>query len=162
MAEKAKNKNSMWKLAIIVIVILLLVFLAGPSLIGIPGGGGPLTSFCIAQSNYTCGAISYSHITGNVTLVVGQSTGIDWTLTSVYFVPQGAQMVNGTPTIVTSEPGNVIIGGLPSGETASVTLPVSSTTNMGAKISGSIWVKYQTSSAGLHYIQLATIHMSAI
>jgi len=107
----------------------------------------------------------YQHTTGNVTLTLRQETGTNWASATIYFVPQGTQIINGTPSSITNgSSGNIIIDGLNNGQNVSVTLAISSptSTQAGKLVSGQIWSKYWTSSGGPYYAQIAVITMKAV
>ncbi len=158
------KKGSWWKWVVgfIVIIILSAVFLSG---IWLPFQGTPLSTRCITQQNYTCSEVVYSHSTGNLTLIIGQSTRYNWTSVSIYFVPFGTANVGGIPSTILDgiASGNVIMQGLASGSTSSITLRISSpsVTQKGTVANGSIWAKYTTSNGGPYYAQMALLKTSA-
>ena len=127
--------------------------------------GEPLSTICHPMLNYSCSGVIYSHTTGNVTLIIGQATGVNWTSTIVYFVPHGVQNVNGTPiTVINGISGNTLITGMPTGTTTQITLGVSSHayTTEGTEALGSLWAKYWTANGGPYYVEIATIKTTAI
>jgi len=164
-AKDPKKSSSILKWEVAAVAVIIIAGLIYLLLIWTPSGA-PISTMCLPQTGYQCSSsIIYHYSTGNATLLVGQTTGINWTSASIYFVPQGTQNINGTPiTIIQGESENVIMGGLNSGQTISVTLAISSPTSTqpGAEAVGSIWAKYSTSAGGPYYTQMATIKMGAI
>lgn len=186
MDKKSKKAKSTLKqtvvifiIAVVVVVYLLIRFLTYSP-------GEPLGSTCIppsAQSEFLCEAPAYYHGTvgtypaGNVVLTVGQNTGTNWIAANIFFVPQGTPLnTQKVPSSITTTgvvPGfgtaeaNVIMGGLISGQTATVSLgvPGPSTVPLGATISpaGTVWTQYWNFTGGPYYTQIGVmINLRAI
>ena len=82
---KIQNKNSWLKaikiLLIIATVIIIVFFFIQPN-------GDPLITTCLPPASaYTCIISSYNNGTLNVT--VGQSTGSNWAVANIIYLPQG-------------------------------------------------------------------------
>jgi uncharacterized protein (UPF0333 family) len=147
-----------WAILIIAIVLVALYALGVFS-----GGASSLGTACISQTGFVCQNPVYSHSTGNVMLTVGQASGINWVTANVAFIPTGTSV----PSTPTSFPtGNAISGGLASGNTASILLPVSANTiAVGQTETGQIWAEYTTSSGGSstpYYAEIGTITLKAV
>ncbi len=136
----------------------------------------PVSTTCEAVSGYQCSAVTFNHgnigtyPAGNVVMTFGENTGVDWVAANVFWVPQfWSTTVSGVPSIIPSSgltlatesgEGNIIVGGLVSGQTAQVSLPVfganTSPINLGATVSGTVWAQYWTASGGPYYNQIQT------
>ncbi len=134
------------------------------------------SSSCVPLSGYQCSAVIFDHGTigtyssgyaaGNVIMTFGQNTGQTWTAANVFWVPGfTATNTSGIPVTIPASGmtpgtgnGNVIIGGLISGQSVELSLPVinltGSTVNLGVRIQGTIWAQYWTNSGGPYYVQI--------
>jgi hypothetical protein len=152
-----------WALLIISIVIIALVS------IGV-FNGTPLGTTCIASPGFTCQVISYSQLSGNVVVTIGQDSGTTWTTANIVFVNlsqessvvssglSGGQVV----PMQAGGPANTITP-LPSGLSVTLTLPATSPVRVGSGLSGYIWVSYTTgsSSGATTQAQLASLTAKA-
>ncbi len=139
-----ENQAKLSVAAVVVIVVLLASYL-----------------FISSSGSAALAAQDYSHATGNLTLSVTQSTGSDWAVAYVLFVPAGTAYLDGVPLVDWNSSVSVQ-GGLASGRPTSVTLPVSGPVAFGTRISGSAWSKYQINAGGtFYYAQLAVVNASA-
>ena len=69
-----------WAILIIAVVMVALFSL------GILGGS-PLSTTCLPQSGYQCSSVIYHG--GQLQVTVGQTTGNNWAVANIFFVPQG-------------------------------------------------------------------------
>ncbi len=134
------------------------------------------TTTCAATPGYQCSAVTFNHGTlgtfpaGNVVLTFGQNTGQTWTAANVFWVPQFWTGTNaGVPSIIPGSgmtsatqlgQGNIIAGGLVSGQAQQISLPVFganvSPVNLGTVVGGTIWAQYWTTAGGPYYTQIQT------
>ena len=172
MAKASKVKKSL-SVAIIAVVILIMALYLFTTSQEKPNIGECITTpHNSTYSPYICDSMSYSHITGNITLKFGQDTGTNWTTANMVFV-FGTLESNMTPDAFNQSSGAVengnVIGQLPSGKMfkslKSVTLPVSSpiSTLLGTVAEGALWVAYSTSQNSTpHFVRVAVISTKAI
>jgi|GEM_PF-681120 hypothetical protein len=160
-----KNKYFPIVPALSIIAFLVYIFFFATA---IQLGGGILGTTCIASSGYLCQNPIYQHSSGYIIVTLGQSTGTSWTSANFMFVPQGQAVASGLPVTLTSTAfatglGNTITGGLKSGQTTVVYLPVNGITSVpvGTPVTGSIWARYDTSNQSVHYVEIATINIKA-
>ncbi len=147
-----------WAILIIAIVIAALF------LIGAFNGG--LGTFCNAQPGYTCSVTQYSAATGNLVVVIGQSSGSSWMTANAAFVPTASESnVVSTSSISAFSQNTAALANLGSGTSAAVTLPVSAPgTVAGSSTTGYIWVQYTTATTGSGssvLVQVATVGAKA-
>jgi hypothetical protein len=166
--------------AILIIAVVLVALFA----LGI-FGGSPLATTCIPSSGFQCTGVTFNrgiignYPAGNVVFTVGQSTGVNWIIANVFYVPDGTALIGGVPStipasglttnLVTEGSGNVIVGGLASGQTAQVSLGVNNTAGTtilaGTSETGSVWVQFWINSIGglsaPYYVQVAKMTLKA-
>ncbi len=148
-------------------ILIIAVVLGALFSLGVFNGTALLGTTCIATSGYTCQGPVYSHTSGNLLITFGQNTGVNWATANVYFVNQTKEsvMAGGGPTAL-ALPTN-IIGTLATGQTISLSLPVSgagsSSTPIGTTVTGYLWATYTTpTSAGTTlFTQVATVTAKA-
>ncbi len=159
------NKSNILYLILLAFVIIFLTVIL-PRWLYV-GTSPPDTGNCLANYGYKCLYWIYAGASGNVTVTIGQNTGIKWATAKIYFVPQGSQVnYSGVPVLLSTGilSGNIIADGLASGSTARVTLPMSSPkTAPGVVNSGTIWAVYSTSFGGsTYYAKIATATFRAV
>ncbi len=159
------NKNNILYLVLLAFVIIFLTIIL-PRWFYV-GTSSPDTGNCLANSEYECLYWTYSGVSGNVVLTIGQNTGTRWMAAEIYFVPQGAQVNNsGVPLLLSNGilAGNTLSNGLVSGNMVRVTLPISNPeTTPGVVNSGAIWAVYSTSSVEpANYAKMATATFRAV
>lgn len=143
-----------WALLIISIVIVALVS------IGV-FNGSPLGTNCIAAAGFTCQIQSYSQLTGNLVVTIGQDSGSAWTSANIVFVNQTAESAvlstglstGQLTTMASGGPANTLSSGLPSGVTTVITLPASAPVKVGTGLNGYVWASYTTGVSGGSTIQ---------
>jgi hypothetical protein len=120
------------------------------------------TNECIAQSGYGCLNPALSASTGNLSVGIGQNTGINWTYADIVFVPQGTPISDGLPAVSFSAP-QAVYGALTSGVFYNVTLPATSPhIATGTSLNGTIWAKYYTQgSSTAQYTEMAAGEFTA-
>lgn len=157
-------------LAIISSIILALFSL------GCFGCGTRLPYECVAlsESGYYCQNPIYKVSTGNLTATIGQNTGKTWISANVEYIPEsvvsnviscGFSINGNTNCLIPAANETEISGGLVSGQTIRISIPVSlaSSTKLGQVIQGQIWVQYQTSIGGSYsYVEIATVNLQAV
>ena len=122
-------------------------------------GGNTLGTTCVAQSGYLCQNPIYSHASGNFIITAGQSTGTNWNAVSFGFQPQSVPVpTNGVPSF---PDGTNTVGNLGTGQTVSVSVPVSGPVSAGTTQSGTLWAEYQIN-GNTYYAQIATVTMKAV
>ncbi len=151
------NKNKYLIRLIIIILVLIILFIIEilPQMFGTVSSSR-LPGACTANPEYKCLEWIYSVTTGNVLVNIGQTTGTNWTTAEIYLVPNGVQTnSNGIPELLYAtgtSGGNVIVGGLDSGATAQLTLPVTVPGIFpNASNFGTIWAVYTTRSGEQPY-----------
>lgn len=147
-----------WALLIISIVVVALVS------IGV-FNGNPLGTTCIASPGFTCQVSSYSQLTGNLVVTIGQDSGTAWSSANVVFVnasQEGTVQSSGLSTgQLTPGTSNTLPSGLASGVTTTLTLPATPPTRVGSGLSGYIWVSYATSASGGSTVQAQIASVTA-
>jgi hypothetical protein len=143
--SKLKNKRNLILLGLIILtLVVIFILLSSLSTFYVPG----ITFYgCSAESGYLCQNATYNNLTGNLTVILGQGTGINWTSASIVFVPFNIATVNGVPNIsFGSNSANVLYAdnGLSSRQIVSITLPVSGPVNVNTSTHGTIWAEYRT------------------
>lgn len=173
--KKSDFKSELFNLKIhksdiIIMGIILAIILVVVWLFSLPGPFSPSAQYspCISASGYTCNGSVYNHLTGNISVKVGQNTGTSWTSANFIFVPQGTDLINGLPNIggaaFQSPPANIIYSssGFSSGQIAMLYLPATGPVNAGTTLIGSIWVAYTTEQSSVtQYAQIASIGIKA-
>lgn len=149
-----------WAILLLVIVIYAILDL------GIFNQQQHIHSECTSLTGYNCGLPVYSHTTGNLTVLLTQSTGTTWDTANVYFVPIGTPTPGGVPSSIINNPanGNYLKSGLPNGIGQTVIVPVSSPLNtpVGEQQDGALWAAYQLApNAKTYYIEVATMVITA-
>ena len=142
-----KNNNSMqYAVAAVVIVIAVLALY-----------------FLLSYSSKTTSQFqAYNHTSGNLTVVISQSTGSSWSVAYFLFVPAGTQYSNGVP-LVNWNASVLLPNVFASGSSVSVTLPVSGPVAIGTHVSGTVWSKYQFNVGGtFYYLKVGTVNTTAI
>jgi hypothetical protein len=158
---KNKNRNLIPMVAIvaILVVILIVAVVSVPSIGNVFGNiitGG--SSACTAQSGFSCGSLAYSHSTGTLSVTLSQSSGYNWAVVDVLFVPQGTALSNGLP-MVSWDNAATLNNGLANGVAATVSLPVSGAVSSGTAISGTVWVRYSMEVGGTtNYAQVGAFN----
>ncbi len=161
------KKGFGWKLILgfLAVAVLLLIYLFIQVFNYFEPHTATIQLNCISNTPpYQCPALVYDHTTGNITVQLEQSTGTNWTSTSIFFIPQGTPTIDGTPvTIMRNGSGSVVAGGLNNNQFISITLAVSSpaVTAIGTSAIGEIWAKYTTSNGGPYYSELAKVNVKA-
>jgi len=171
-AQSAMEYLMTYGWAILIIAVVLAVLFA----LGLFNGNNIVTNSCIASPGFLCTGASYSHSNANITVTLGQSTGISWVAVNFTFVPQGTPTNAGIPMIsFNSLPSNTILTtdgqGLPNDGEQLIVLPANSITPpvvVGTPIEGTIWAyyTYYTSSQGIQqkntgYAQMAVVKLKA-
>ncbi len=148
-----------WAIVILTLVaaaLLALGFFNGPQ----------ITTVCTPDLGFYCSHPIYSHTTGNVILIIQQTSSSRWITANVYFVGQGSPLNSeGIPVLILNSPlnGNIIQGGLLTGTPVQVTVPVSGQTQAGTEQQGDLWIAYQTTLNGpTYYAQAATITLKSV
>ena len=144
-------------IAVVVVAVVLVAFyaLSGSASVN-PGYNGTKPGTCTGTSTSTCTGPSYNHSNGNLSIQLMQSSGSNWTSASLVFVPAGTAFSGGTPEVSWSNSASVS-GGLLTGVSRSVKVPVSGPVSIGSHVSGTVWAQYQITSGGtVYYAQLAT------
>lgn len=122
---------------------------------------------CIANPYFYCVNAFYNHQNGDIELVLGQNTGINWTSVNFVFVHEGTALNNGMPEIsFISYPANTMYAknGTKSGEALNISLPVKNNVSVkvGTTAVGFIWVKYiKENNSTPQYTQIASINIRA-
>ncbi|MDE1823362.1 MAG: hypothetical protein KGI00_05225 [Candidatus Micrarchaeota archaeon] len=144
-------------IAVVLVAVVLIAFYALSSSPAVnPGYHGTKPGTCTGTSTSTCSSPSYNHSTGNLSVQLMQSSGSNWTVASAIFVPAGTAFSGGTPVVSWNDAAS-ITGGLPSGVSKSVRVPVSGPVSIGQHVAGTIWAQYQITTGGtVYYMQLAT------
>jgi hypothetical protein len=149
MAKQNSKNNTTMVIAFVVIVAVIasiLFFLYKPSQVPIAG------SSCVGQANFACGSSAYNYANGNLTATITQSSGSNWSIATIIFVPQGTAWTGGT----------TLNNGLKNGVSTTVMLPVSGPVQIGTKVDGTIWAQYQTNVGGtMYYAELAAVNATA-
>ena len=164
-SKSLTNKSNIMYLILLAFVILFLTVIL-PQWFYV-GTSPPDTGNCLANSEYKCLAWTYLGASGNVMLTLGQTTGTNWMTAEIYLIPQGTSVNYSGIPISLSKPGmlngNIITGGLASGSTTQVTLPLSNPgTSPGVVNSGTIWAVYSTVSGGpISYANMGTFTFKA-
>ncbi len=149
-----------WAILLLVIVIYAILDL------GIFNQQQHVPTTCTSLTGYNCGKLVYSHSTGNLSVLLTQSTGTPWATTNVYFVPIGTPSQGGVPSSIINNPtnGNYLKSGLPNGIGDTVIVPVSSPLNtpVGEQQDGALWAAYQLApNTQTYYIEVATMVITA-
>jgi hypothetical protein len=153
----AKKQTIAIAIIAILVIILIVAFVSMPSLGGMLTGVSS-SSACAVQSGYSCGSLIYNHTTGKLSATLGQSTGYNWAVVEILFVPQGTALSNGVPQISWNN-ATSLSNGLANGTVASVLLPASGAVSSGTAISGTIWARYSLEVGGNeNYVQLGAIN----
>ena len=154
-------------------ILIISVALGALFSLGVFGGVLLVGNSCAASPGYYCSGLSYSHLTGNVVVTVGQATGVNWASTAFLYAPTNAAMTANAPSVMFA---NVISIGLVTGTTNTIAFPVASApVPLGATTSGEIWACYTTatgssvtanigfctSSATVYYTQIASMNAKA-
>jgi hypothetical protein len=158
MAKQNSKNNTAMVIAFVVIVAVIasiLFFLYKPSQVPIAG------SSCVGQANFACGSSAYNYANGNLTATITQSSGSNWSIATIIFVPQGTAYSNGVPSVSWTG-GTTLNNGLKNGVSTTVMLPVSGPVQIGTKVDGTIWAQYQTNVGGtMYYAELAAVNATA-
>ena len=123
---------------------------------------------CIPQSGYECTGAVFASSSGAMSATIGQTTGTSWTTTNIIFLPQGVSTSSLGPGIFTPAGNYVAVsGGLQSGQTVQLTIPVnvpegSHPVSVGSTTAGTLWAQYTTAStSGFLYAEVATVTLKA-
>jgi hypothetical protein len=113
----------------------------------------PVTE-CIAEVGYLCSDPSYGGLDGNLSVIVGQSTGTNWISATFYYVnsTENNEVSSNPSTGFEGLNGTKISGTLNSGATQDISLPVSGSVSTGTTIDGDIYAQYQTEVGGQEYV----------
>lgn len=186
MPAKGTRKELILKLGIVLLVFVVIIL---TSVIFIlvnqnkPEISHNSTNPCTPLPGFTCGNVIYLNSTGTITLVLGQNTGLNWIASNFIYVPEGTPYIDGLPatfstSAAVSDNGNTVYGtyeggGLLSGQTVPVTLPVNGVSTKGfAKLAtplpigtpsqGSIWAQYEEVPDGFYlYTRIAVVNITA-
>lgn len=152
-------------------ILIIAVVLAALFSLGVFNGSNINGNSCIASSGYLCSSPSYSHSNGNIIVIIGQDTGLDWATANFVFIMQGTPDVGGVPAVsFNSFPANTYLAttGMSVGTDQLLYLPATGGITVGTPISGSIWVQYSTVtySGGQEvtrsgYVQVASLNLKA-
>ncbi len=146
-------------------ILIIAIVLAALFSLGVFGGGLGLPNACVAQSGFSCSSPVYGHATGNILVTIGQNTGSNWQAAANVIFANTTTLSTITGGTWPTVPGsNTVTGTWYSGSVQSVNIPVSSTsTAIGAGVSGQIWARYQTVAAGtLYFTEVAVVTAKAV
>ena len=139
---KKKSWSSKLVIALFLTLILVGLFIFFQSVTGnnsLPG------SPCVSGPGYVISNCTYSHITGNLTIIFAQNRDSLWTSWAIAYAPQGSPLSNMTE--VAKVPFSMMPNAktLSSGQNVKVILPVSSpNTPIGTPTEGIIYACYTT------------------
>ena len=136
------NKAFRTLLITLIITALLFVVAVIASLNLNIGAGQPQMNFSCTAIGLSCTGLNYSHVTGNLTMIITQNSGQDWINVSIAFVPSGSSYNWSSTENTYSIPDT-----LQSGKQVVVTIPVSGPVPKGQQTMGVIWLKYQKDAA---------------
>ncbi len=111
------------------------------------------------STTFYCEHPYFNYSTGVFTIALSQVSGYNWTLVTVVFVPANTIYSHGVPYVSWTPPGAVnVTGGLLNDTTRYINIPISSgPVAVGTNITGSIWAKYQLTSASMpNYANLSS------
>ncbi|MEM3227849.1 MAG: hypothetical protein QXK65_02800 [Candidatus Micrarchaeaceae archaeon] len=143
-------------------ILIIAVVLGALFSLGVFNSSSLIGTSCVALSGYYC-ANPVLSTTGTLTLTVGQATGTSYSSVAVYIVPSGQ-------TFSTADTANTLIGTLSSGQTATVTITLpttsgfpSSYSTVGTPFTGYVWLAYTTPSSGTSVLesQIATLSVKS-
>ncbi len=120
-------------------ILIIAVVLGALFSLGVFNSSSLIGTSCVALSGYYCANPVLSQ-SGVLTLTVGQATGTDYSAATVYIVPSGS-------TFSPSDANAIITGGLSSGQTAPVSITLSTTgaySTVGTAFTGYVWLVYNT------------------
>ena len=126
----------------------------------LPPGG--LTG-CVALTNYLCSNAFLSNATGNLTIQLGQNTGLNWSNVYFIFIPTGTPInSSGVPILSFNKLDAAYNSSLPTGSELIDTLPATAPgIKKGTRINGYIWAKYSTDNQSIHYVEVAVLNVKA-
>ena len=163
-SSKSRALSGTISLVVVVAFILLALFTFSASL-GILGGS-PLCTTCLPQSGYQCSGVVYNHYNGNMTVTIGQTTGMNWSAAEIYYVPQGTYSDGGVPVStlgLNATNGYIVPNGLTNEQYVVVNLSVSGPVPPGTARAGEIWAAYTTTHIGqVYYAQIAEVTIRAV
>ncbi|MCL5100921.1 MAG: hypothetical protein M1122_03145 [Candidatus Marsarchaeota archaeon] len=150
-------------------ILIIAVVLGALSFLGIFNTGSIVPSVCtpttpqFACSSYVYGGVgSTTPPPGNVLITLTQNTGTSWTSATAYFVPQSSEASVESGTSLSSiNAGNTISGGMPSGQSITVTLPATGSVNLNTGLQGYVWVSYTSSGGSTVITQFAQVNVKA-
>ncbi|MGD0728599.1 MAG: hypothetical protein ABR981_00805 [Candidatus Micrarchaeaceae archaeon] len=151
----AKKKGSKLKyLVLAVILIAIVAFLILPEhCLQTSTGGNP----CITQSGFLCQNPTFNPNTGNISVVMGQNIGTNWTNVYMVFVPVNfTNTTNGVPNVSFTPPNAVYLPRLNSGTvTPNLTFHITAP-NTCSYEAGTIWASYTVDGVNQYY-QMASM-----
>ncbi len=156
-------------------ILIIAVVLAALFALGVFNGSNLSGNSCQATPGFLCSNPTYSHTNANISVTLGQETGINWIGANFVFVPSATPFVSGVPAISFNAPGpaNVTLynTGLVSGAEATLNLSVNNTSfpvAVGSPIVGTIWAQYTyvtgaagAARTGTSYAQIAALNLRA-
>jgi hypothetical protein len=128
---------------------------------------------CSPAPGSYCASPTFSHLNGELSLIIEQNSGFNYNVANIIFVPQSEQIslpYNGSSSLTIFTPGNYlsIPGGMANGQHIGVQIPVSvpegagATVNIGQSYSGFLLVEWQAVPGGrFYYSELATVNLTA-
>jgi hypothetical protein len=115
-------------------------------------------SQCFAEPGYLCLSPLLHSSTGNLTVGIGQTTGVNWRNVDIIFVAEQVPTYQGVPQLNWSARNVSHAANLLSGSSLNVTLPVTSKKlEPGTMINGTIWARYYLNGTNstIHYTGMA-------
>ena len=131
-------------------ILIISVVLGALFCLGVFSGASLIGTSCIASPGFYCSGVTYSHSTGALTFVVGQSTGLNWVNTAFIYAPQGTAITSNGPTTTYA---NVLIPVFIPGRQTTIGWPVGAgAVAAGTTTAGSIWACYTVGTSSIPMI----------
>lgn len=155
---KYSNKNRKFSSAFILFVVLTVLFsylFIQLSSLVFQSMSTPIRNFgCISLYGFNCSNLIYNHLSGNLSVTIGQNTGVTWTAWGIGYASNMTNLSSfGIPEILFSSVvnlENVNSNALISGQTIRLTNNLihasSQNTTIGNYATGYLWACYTTSS----------------
>jgi hypothetical protein len=168
MSEKSKkfiiDDNKKQKPLSLIIFIGVVIFIAVLIFIGlfvlyilffaqtVPGPG----NICFPQSgNYGCGVPSLNFTTGNLSILLEQNTGENWTMVYIVFSTNDT-MPNES---LFQKQNAAYISSFPSGKWIPINFKIVSPKTKG--VYGSLWARYNSSSQSVNYVEIGSLEVKS-